>query len=61
MAEDDSNIIPFRRNASDSQIRRLEAKLKIMTWASEMHKARRMPDDVRLAFATFFGDEMLAS
>jgi hypothetical protein len=60
MTDDDSNVIPFRRNANDPLITRLEAKLKILTWSSEMLKAGLMPDDVSSAFATYFGDEMPA-
>jgi hypothetical protein len=57
MGNDDSNVIPFRQNPNDPLINRLDAKLKIMTWASEMHKSGLMPDDIRLAFATYFGAE----
>lgn len=55
------NVIPFRSKPIDPRIKRRDALSKIIQWSSDMLKAGHMPQDVRTAFATFFGKDGSAS
>lgn len=51
------NVLLFRRKPTDPRITQMKALRKITEWSGDMLKAGHMPQDVQIAFATFFGKD----